>query len=116
MLTGRVLDATERAYPLRPDAHVQLTHRPIERLSLSAGLRTSTFSLSEEASALSPRFSARLRLRPSLHLDASWGQYVQRRLTDTFHAMFSYTLSRPDFKEAAFALSSGSLSMTTAAR
>ena len=72
------LDATERAYPVRPDAHVQLTHRPTERLSLSAGLRASTFSLSDEAYALSPRLSTRLTLRPSLHLNASWGQHVQR--------------------------------------
>lgn len=79
--TGSVrppLDETEQARPIRPDAYGQLTHRPLDWLSLTAGLRVSTFSLSNHSFALSPRLSARATLLPSLHLNASWGQYVQR--------------------------------------
>lgn len=72
------LDETERATPIRPDAYVQVTHRPIDRLSLSGGLRTSAFSLSSQDLTLSPRLSARLELLPAFHLNAAWGQYVQR--------------------------------------
>jgi len=72
------LDATTGATPLRPDLYAQLTHRPIENLSFTAGVRAGAFSLSNHPYTVSPRFSARYELTPSLALNAAWGRYYQR--------------------------------------
>jgi outer membrane receptor for ferrienterochelin and colicin len=79
--TGTVrptLDETTGATPVQPDLYAQLTHRPIERLSLTAGVRASAFSLSDHPYTVSPRLSARFELTPSLALNAAWGRYYQR--------------------------------------
>jgi hypothetical protein len=79
--TGTVrqqLDKGTGALPVQPDLYAQLTHHPVERLSLTAGVRASAFSLSDHPYAVSPRLSARYELTPSLALNGSWGRYYQR--------------------------------------
>lgn len=70
------IDVTERTTPAQNDAYVHL-EQDAGPLTLTGGLRLNHFSLSDHATVLSPRLSARVSLTDQVEATAAWGHYHQ---------------------------------------